>query len=210
MLASSLFNQIQDHPNARSLHDRPVPRFGGLALMLGTLTAWQLIKCPLSHWLFPSIILLMLLSLLDDLKDLPAKWRLIGHFLVSIGFVELSLAPLPISLALVFTLGLVWMTNLYNFMDGSNGLAGGMAVIGFTFFALVAWMAGELNFALMNFSIVGSSIAFLVFNFGNAKTFMGDAGSIPLGFLAAAIGLLGWQNGLWPLWFPLVIFRILF
>ena len=206
MLGSTLFSKIQDIPNARSLHERPVPRIGGLALMLGMLTAWHFLANPATQWLYAGVIVLMLLSLIDDLNDLPAKWRLLGHLVVAIGFVGLDLGPLPIYFAVLFVLGVVWMTNLYNFMDGANGLAGGMAAIGFGFYALAAVLQGDLNFALMNLVIVGSSLAFLAFNFGKAKVFMGDAGSIPLGFLAAAIGLLGWQRGLWPLWFPVVIF----
>jgi len=174
--------------------------------MLGVLIAWHLLATPTSGLLYAGGVLLMLLSLLDDLNDLPAKWRLFGHLFVAIGFVAWGLVPMPIYWAVLFVICLIWMTNLYNFMDGANGLAGGMAVFGFFFYALVAGFEGEINFALMNLVIVGSSLAFLVFNFGKAKVFMGDAGAIPLGFLAAAIGLLGWQRDLWPLWFPVMIF----
>ena len=206
MLASSVFSKIQDVPNSRSLHDKPIPRIGGLALILGVLVAWHVLNDHMIAWLSAGVIVLMVLSLLDDLNDLPAKWRFLGHLLVAIGFVNLGLGPISIYWAVFFVIAVVWMTNLYNFMDGANGLAGGMAALGFSCYALVAGIAGDLNFALMNLVIVGSSIAFLCFNFGQAKVFMGDAGSIPLGFLSAAIGLLGCQKGLWPLWFPVVIF----
>ena len=206
MLASSVFSKIQDIPNSRSLHDRPIPRIGGLAIMLGVLSAWHLLASPVTRLLSIAVMILMVLSFLDDLKDLSAKWRLLGHLLVAIGFVNFGLGPISVYLAVFFVIAVVWMTNLYNFMDGANGLAGGMAALGFSCYALVAAIAGDLNFALINLVIVGSSIAFLYFNFGQAKVFMGDAGSIPLGFLSAAIGLLGWQKGLWPMWFPVVIF----
>ena len=206
MLASPIFKQIQDVPNERSLHDRPVPRIGGLALMLGVLTAWQLLNDQVTAWLFAGVMILMLISLVDDLRGLPAKWRLLGHLAVAIVFVRWGMAPIPTYLTLLFVVGVAWMTNLYNFMDGANGLAGGMAAIGFGFYALAAWLASDVNFALMSLAIVAASLAFLTFNFGKAMVFMGDAGSIPLGFLAGVIGLLGWQRGLWPLWFPAVIF----
>lgn len=206
MLRSPLFSKIQDIPNARSLHESPVPRFGGLALMLGILTAWFLLANPLTQGLYAGVIFLMLLSLMDDLRDLPSMWRLLGHSVVAIGFVGLGLGHLPIYWAVMFAVGLVWMINLYNFMDGANGLAGGMAVIGFGFYVLAAFFFGDVQFALMNLVIVASSLAFLTFNFGRAKVFMGDAGSVPLGFLAAAIGLIGWQKGIWPLLFPLIVF----
>ena len=206
MLGSSVFSQFQDIPNQRSLHESPTPRVGGLALMLGVITGWQLVGGALTHCLSAAAMSLLLVSLLDDLKDLPAGWRLLAQLLVAVGFVSFILDPIPFYWAFLFVLSLAWMTNLYNFMDGANGLAGGMAVIGFGFFAMAAACAGDNQFALVNLVIVGSSLAFLWFNFGKAKVFMGDAGSIPLGFLAAAIGLMGWQKGLWPAWFPVVIF----
>ena len=206
MLVSAIFTRIQDVPNERSLHDTPIPRIGGLALMLGVLTAWHLLKDQTTSWLYSGVIVLLLLSLLDDLRDVAARWRLLGHLVVAAGFVALGMAPMPIYLAIVLVLGVVWVTNLYNFMDGANGLAGGMAVFGFGFYAMTAAALGDIHFALVNLVIVASSLAFLCFNFGKAQVFMGDAGSIPLGYLVAAIGLLGWQRGLWPIWFPVVTF----
>ncbi len=98
------------------------------------------------------------------------------------------------------------MTNLYNFMDGSDGLAGGMAAIGFASLAGGAWMSGD-DAAFIECAIVAAaSTAFLLFNFPPARLFMGDAGSVPLGFLAAALSLSGWRDGDWPFWFPVAVF----
>jgi UDP-GlcNAc:undecaprenyl-phosphate/decaprenyl-phosphate GlcNAc-1-phosphate transferase len=102
-------------------------------------------------------------------------------------------------------LSLVWLTNLYNFMDGSDGLAGGMALLGFSAYGGVA-ASGDLELSFACWSVAAAVGGFLLFNFPPAKVFMGDAGSIPLGFLAAAVGMLGWQKGLWPLWFPVLVF----
>jgi UDP-GlcNAc:undecaprenyl-phosphate/decaprenyl-phosphate GlcNAc-1-phosphate transferase len=101
---------------------------------------------------------------------------------------------------------IVWMTNLYNFMDGSDGLAGGMALFGFSFYGIAGLMHGDEAFAMMNFSIGAAALGFLYHNFHPAKVFMGDAGSIPLGFLAAAFGVWGWQQDYWPFWFPILVF----
>jgi UDP-N-acetylmuramyl pentapeptide phosphotransferase/UDP-N-acetylglucosamine-1-phosphate transferase len=106
----------------------------------------------------------------------------------------------------VLALATVWVTNLYNFMDGSDGLAGGMALFGFGAYALAAWLADDAVFVLVAASIATAAAAFLIFNFPPAKVFMGDAGSIPLGFLAGALGILGWRIGHWPLWFPVLVF----
>jgi UDP-N-acetylmuramyl pentapeptide phosphotransferase/UDP-N-acetylglucosamine-1-phosphate transferase len=105
---------------------------------------------------------------------------------------------------LVFSIA--WSINLYNFMDGADGLAGGMTLIGFGVYAVAGWTIGNQNFAWFAISISATAAAFLLFNFHPARIFMGDVGSIPLGFLAAAMGTFGWHSGYWPAWFPLLTF----
>src|SRR5207344_2645488 len=73
-------------------------------------------------------------------------------------------------------------------------------------YGLAAWLGGNVEIEVLAWSISAAAAGFLIFNFPPAKIFMGDVGSIPLGFLAGAIGVTGWQQGLWPLWFPLVVF----
>jgi UDP-N-acetylmuramyl pentapeptide phosphotransferase/UDP-N-acetylglucosamine-1-phosphate transferase len=149
---------------------------------------------------------LMAVSLIDDWRGLPVVIRFIAHFAVATIFSFVVFPVLPWYGALIGIVGIVWMTNLYNFMDGSDGLAGGMALFGFGFYGVVAFIMGDAEFAAMSFAIAAASAAFLCFNFHPAKIFMGDAGSIPLGFLAAAMGLIGWQKELWLLWYPLLVF----
>jgi UDP-N-acetylmuramyl pentapeptide phosphotransferase/UDP-N-acetylglucosamine-1-phosphate transferase len=98
------------------------------------------------------------------------------------------------------------MTNLYNFMDGSDGLAGGMAAIGFGTLAVAAGLAGESSLAALCATVSLSALAFLHYNFPPARIFMGDAGSIPLGLMAASLGILGTYRGVWSWLFPLLIF----
>jgi UDP-N-acetylmuramyl pentapeptide phosphotransferase/UDP-N-acetylglucosamine-1-phosphate transferase len=81
-----------------------------------------------------------------------------------------------------------------------------MAVIGFCAYAAAAGLAGDALIAMMSLCVAAAAAAFLMFNFPPARIFMGDSGSIPMGFLAAALGLLGWRDGSWPLWFPLIVF----
>jgi UDP-GlcNAc:undecaprenyl-phosphate/decaprenyl-phosphate GlcNAc-1-phosphate transferase len=101
---------------------------------------------------------------------------------------------------------IVWMTNLYNFMDGSDGLAAGMALFGFSFYGIPGLINGNEAFAMINFSVGAAALGFLYYNFHPARVFMGDAGSIPLGFLAAGFGVWGWQLGYWPFWYPILVF----
>jgi UDP-N-acetylmuramyl pentapeptide phosphotransferase/UDP-N-acetylglucosamine-1-phosphate transferase len=81
-----------------------------------------------------------------------------------------------------------------------------MALSGFFFYGMAAWLSGNTEFALVNFSIAAAAAAFLVFNFHPARIFLGDAGSVPLGFLAAALGLIGWLQRDWTWWFPVLVF----
>lgn len=204
ILASGKAGKLLDIPNARSLHTVPTQRTGGIALMAGILSGWMLLIQFMAWWIVLPALGLFVLSLVDDMRSLSAKTRLIGHFsasmLVTLGAgIDWLLLP-PVLLYIV------WMTNLYNFMDGSDGLAGGMALFGFSFYGIAGLMNGNDAFAMLNFSIGAAALGFLFHNFPPAKVFMGDAGSIPLGFFAAAFGVWGWQLGFWPFWFPLLVF----
>ncbi len=207
LLYSKVGREIQDVPNERSLHDTPIPRIGGMGLMAGVLSAWVLMLMSLAWWVVLPLLALFAVSLLDDMRGLPVRQRLLAHVIAAAVLVFGSgMAAQNVMLALVVVLCVVWMTNLYNFMDGSDGLAGGMAFFGFTMYGVAALMRGDDAQAMLNFSIGAAALGFLYYNFYPAKVFMGDAGSIPLGFLAAAMGLWGWQHGHWPAWFPLLVF----
>jgi len=207
LLASKIGKQIQDVPNERSLHVAPIPRIGGIGMMAGILTAWALMLMSLAWWVALPLLALIAVSLLDDRRGLPVQQRLLVHVIAAAVLVVGSgLASESILLALLVLPCVVWMTNLYNFMDGSDGLAGGMAFFGFTMYGLAALMSAADTQAMLNFSIAAAALGFLYYNLHPAQVFMGDAGSIPLGFLAAAMGLWGWELGHWPGWFPIVVF----
>lgn len=199
--------KVLDHPNSRSLHTISVPRTGGLGIVLGILVSWAFLPATLPLPVPLGVALLALISFADDIFDLPVLGRLLMHGIVA---VWLSIALLFeahgwMTVTLI-TVAIIWMINLYNFMDGSDGLAGGMTLIGFSCYGLAAWLAGNESFAMINFCVAAAAAAFLLFNFHPARIFMGDAGAVPLGFLAAALGVTGWTNELWPLWLPVLVF----
>ena len=207
LLFSKVGKEMQDVPNERSLHDAPIPRIGGIGMMAGILTAWALMLMSLAWWVVLPLLALITVSLLDDKRGLPVRQRLLVHVIAAAVLVFGSgMAAQNILLALFLLPLVVWMTNLYNFMDGSDGLAGGMTFFGFTMYGLAALMHGDDTQAMLNFSIGAAALGFLYYNLYPAKVFMGDAGSIPLGFLVAAMGLWGWNQGHWPGWFPLLVF----
>lgn len=215
--------RILDHPNSRSLHLKSVPRTGGLAvlagMLVGVLVYWiagRDFSSRAGLFLGMGLAPLAIISLLDDYRDIAAQWRILVHLwaavsLLAAGFAPDSLHlpglafPLPggvtIPCALLFT---VWMINLYNFMDGMDGFAGGMAVIGF---ATLAWLGrADAGFAALCLIVAAASAGFLVHNFPPARIFLGDSGSTALGFLAAGCSLWGSKTGLFPLWIALLVF----
>jgi UDP-N-acetylmuramyl pentapeptide phosphotransferase/UDP-N-acetylglucosamine-1-phosphate transferase len=203
---SRLSSLLLDRPNSRSLHEVPVPRTGGLGLHAGALLGIIMIAPRLPAVLWIAFAALMLVSFFDDVRGIPAPWRLLLHLAVCAWFAAALAGGNNLMVTAAAALAVAWMANLYNFMDGSDGLAGGMALSGFFFYGVAAWLAGNTEFALVNFSIAAAAAAFLVFNFHPARIFLGDAGSVPLGFLAAALGLIGWLQRDWTWWFPLLVF----
>lgn len=215
---------VLDHPNERSLHNRAVPRGGGLAILSAILTAgigvsWFYSDSAFSFAsLAASVILVSGISFLDDHRSVPPLGRLFVHVLAvalilyqgyapdSLALPGISLHPANSIVMVLFLLFGVWLMNLYNFMDGMDGFAGGMAVFGFGAFALMGWLAGHELFFIMNLIVVAAAAGFLVFNFPPARIFMGDVGSSTLGFLAAAFSLWGARDGVFPFWIALLVF----
>jgi UDP-N-acetylmuramyl pentapeptide phosphotransferase/UDP-N-acetylglucosamine-1-phosphate transferase len=194
-----------DRPNERSLHAQPVPRTGGIAIAAGV-TAACFFVWPGLPVVLAAAAALAATSFIDDVLGLSTLVRLALHLGAAAAVLAFDLevtAPLPF---VVLALALAWSANLYNFMDGSDGLAGGMAVFGFGAYALGAQFYGASNLAALCASLAAASGAFLVFNWHPARIFMGDVGSVPLGFLAGALGLQGWAIGAWPIWFPVLVF----
>lgn len=192
-----------DYPCARSLHTQPTPRIGGVAICAAALP-------PLAFTWAPSIAAiaaaLAILSFAEDRYGVPAVIRFVAHLTAGALVMSTFQHILPWLPLVIGTVAIAWMTNLYNFMDGADGMAGSMTLVGFGAYAAAAMAHGNAELALANAVIAACAAGFLPFNLHPARTFLGDAGSIPLGFLAAAIGLSGWNVDTWPWWFPLVVF----
>jgi UDP-N-acetylmuramyl pentapeptide phosphotransferase/UDP-N-acetylglucosamine-1-phosphate transferase len=224
-----------DHPNERSLHHMPTPRTGGVAVM-GALYLGVLIfgllgwtrsssdeSMPMLDSTGWSILLIIgvisIVSFLDDRRGLPIAVRFGVHVLAAVflvigsrlvlpsiavpmlGFIKLGWVAAPFTV-----LFLVWMANLYNFMDGMDGFAGGMTVIGFGLLGYLGWQAHHPVISLIATLQSAAAAGFLVHNFPPAKIFMGDVGSVSAGFLAAALIVLGCRDGVFDLWVPLIVF----
>ncbi len=196
----ALAGQLLDRPNARSSHQQPTPRGGGVAFVLVFLGGLVLLAgqgrvAPGLCWALAGAGgATALLGFLDDHGHIDARWRLLGHLGAALwllvwlrGTPALSLAGLQLApggladgLALLY---LVWLLNLYNFMDGIDGLASAEALCACLGGALL--LAGRAEAALPELLLGGAVAGFLVWNFPPARIFMGDAGS---GFLGIVLG----------------------
>lgn len=214
--------RIIDHPNERSLHSRPTPRTGGLAIWLGIIAGFVItvILFGLGHelaWIFGATLLVSLVSFIDDRAHVPVRIRLIVHLIAGV-FLLLNdttspilwpdgVSDFPASLAWLFgLLYVIWMINLYNFMDGMDGFSGGMAVFGFGTLGLLGHLAGNDYYAVICWVIAAAAAGFLLWNFPPARIFMGDVGSSSLGLLAAAMSLWADRADLFPLWLSVLVF----
>lgn len=170
-------------------------------------------------WILMVTGVISIVSLVDDRRGLSVSVRLVVHLLAAtflvigvglvlpamdvpmLGAINLGWAAVPITV--VF---LVWMANLYNFMDGMDGFAGGMTVIGCGLLGYLGWQAHHPVLAVIATLQSAAAAGFLVHNLPPAKIFMGDVGSISTGFLVAALIVLGCRDGVFNLWVPLITF----
>jgi len=189
---------VLDQPNQRSSHLRPVPRGGGIAPVAAIALAWVALAAtglvgPRVLFVLAGATLLAAVSWLDDLGDLPPATRLFAQSAAVITgmVVEVPAGPifqgwLPVELDVVAAALLwVWFVNLFNFMDGIDGLAGSEAAgIGIGLFLLAGFSAGQdAAVAGLAAPIALAAIGFLVWNWPPARVFLGDVGSVPLGYL---------------------------
>lgn len=194
-----------DMPGARKEHSSPIPTMGGIAVIAGMMMSLFL-WFPFSNGIeqisfFFSITVLFGLGILDDLTDLSAKYK----FIVQVGLATLialsgiritsfeglfGITELPLSAQYTITiLAITGITNAFNLIDGIDGLAGGLGFMSLVTIGLFLTMNGDSNTALVAFALAGGIFAFLYYNFNPAKIFMGDTGSLVLGFVIAVLGV---------------------
>jgi len=195
--------RLLDVVTERSSHAVPTPRGGGLGLVTGILAAWVLTVSWSQHWTWATgaivigIIALASVGWWDDHVGLRARTRLPVQIAVAVitvwamGLPEVwTIGPwhcaLPLWAALpIAWIGMVWLINLTNFMDGIDGLAGSQGLIaGVSVFILIG---AESTWGLLGLATAGASLGFLAWNFPPAKIFMGDVGSTALGFIFAVL-----------------------
>jgi len=190
----------------RRMHTKAMPRFGGMAIYIGTIGS-MLIFLPIDTKLMGVIAggtLIFIVGIIDDLRGMPAKLKLICQILcafilfqfsVSISFISNPFGngyyyfPWIVSL-LVTIIWIVGITNTINLIDGLDGLAAGVALIASISIGYTAFIHGRFDVSMAMLAIAGGAMGFLPYNFSPAKIFMGDGGSLFLGFMLAALSVI--------------------
>ncbi|TET64329.1 MAG: undecaprenyl/decaprenyl-phosphate alpha-N-acetylglucosaminyl 1-phosphate transferase [Candidatus Stahlbacteria bacterium] len=214
--------KILDHPNERKIHKKPIPLLGGLAIF-GSYVATIIFNFNFSIELKGVVIggtIILIIGLIDDIKHIPATWKLISQVLASsiliLYGVKLSFLPSTwwgnAGEVLLTVIWVVGITNAVNFFDGMDGLATGLTAICSLSFFIVAEITGQSYLGFLTIALAGSCLGFLKFNFRPASIFLGDAGSTFLGFTLAGIAVMGgWaeKNPKVALSLPIIILSVL-
>jgi Fuc2NAc and GlcNAc transferase len=202
----ALSKNVMDIPNHRSAHITPTPRGGGVAFVVSIL-----VSIPCMNWLgfltpvgslalMCAGVFVATLGSLDDHGYLNAGWRLLGHAVAALlalywmqGFPTINFIfwtlPAGLWLNIFGFLYFIWLINLYNFMDGIDGLAASEAICVCTSAAFIYWLCGDSGLMALPLVLAASVAGFLLWNWPPARIFMGDAGSGFLGYILAVLSL---------------------
>jgi len=188
-----------DEPDERKVHKTVIPTLGGLGIFAGFILATLLgvpLGSPELQYFVAAAIVIFFLGIKDDILVLSPAKKFIGQLVaagivIKFGGVQLThmhgflgIGPIPQLASIVFTLfTVIVITNYFNLIDGVDGLAGSLGLLTALVFGSYFLYAGQLLYAVMAFSLAGSLIGFLIYNFSPAKIFMGDTGSLLIGLL---------------------------
>lgn len=198
-----------DTPDERKVHSNPIPRMGGLAIYFGVVAA-IFISMEINHQILGILLggtVMLAVGIIDDMKQLSAKIKLFGQILAALvlisfdvriewltnpfgSMVYLDYLSIPVTI-----LWIVAVTNTVNLIDGLDGLAAGVSSIASITILFVALQQDLWLVALLTAAIAGSAVGFLFHNFNPAKIFMGDTGSLFLGYMLSAVSVMGAVKG---------------
>ena len=217
--------KVVSYPGGRHIHDAAMPAMGGVAIVAGVLIAVPARIDVTNRYgaVLIGAILMMMVGLADDRFDLAPVWKFGGQIVASLlpiwsgvtidhltlplvpGGIDLGYAAVPLTVIFV-----VACANIVNFSDGMDGLAGGLCAIAATTFAILALSLDRGPSAVLAAAVAGACIGFLVWNFHPALTFMGDSGSLALGFLLATMSIQGVMktSAALTLVFPLLVLAV--
>lgn len=205
-----------DHPTGHKVHAHPIPLLGGVAIfvafLIAVLTKKDLLLSGHVQAILGGCIILLVIGLIDDRMGMMPNIKLLGQFLAAIAVVKAGVRVEFFNSYypnVIFSyLWIVGITNAFNLLDNMNGLSAGIAAIAALFLGAIAYMSGQGMVAALSFALAGAALGFLRYNFPKATIFMGDAGSLILGYLLATLAILAqWKTASWTtgIMIPLLI-----
>jgi len=190
---------VIDHPSARKVHAQPMPLLGGAAIVTASIATLLIFQDRFEFQQLASIVLggawVSLLGAYDDRWGLRPILKLGGQIIAAVALivsgVKVQLAP-PAADWINAAITLIWvvgLTNSLNLLDNMDGLSSGVAAVCAAFFVVMASFSGQIYVSALAAALLGAALGFLVYNFNPASIFMGDTGSLFLGFVLASIGI---------------------
>lgn len=204
-------------PGERQSHLHATPTGGGLGLVFSLVATASLVQIffplPVFWWqhMLPGVLILAAVGWLDDKRPVSSRLRLLVQLIVSLwllGFACLQVPLANIASCAVYLVALLWLMNLYNFMDGSNGMAGFQGVFAGLVMAGIFIVGEQYAMALLALIVAAVCAGFLPLNFPQASVFMGDVASVPLGFVFGALVLYGLRAGVMDLAMAILIMAV--
>ncbi|UTE77335.1 glycosyltransferase family 4 protein [Rossellomorea sp. KS-H15a] len=198
-----------DKPNQRKVHQKIMPRLGGLAIFLSFIIGVAILRpdSPYALGIVLGAFVIIITGVLDDMMELSAKVKLLGQIaaallVVLVGGAEIEFIKLPFGGQLEFgfmsmpltILWIVGVTNAINLIDGLDGLAAGVSSIALITISVMAIIMGDMFVLTLGSLLLVSTLGFLFYNFHPAKIFMGDTGALFLGYMISVLALLGFKN----------------
>ncbi|MBR1376526.1 MAG: undecaprenyl/decaprenyl-phosphate alpha-N-acetylglucosaminyl 1-phosphate transferase [Bacilli bacterium] len=198
-----------DVPNGRKVHTKPIPRLGGLAIMSGFLLGYILFGEPdkLMNSILIGSFIVVITGMIDDINPIPAKIKFIFQLLAVIVVVIYGNINMNKLTVLGYLIDFKWLTipltilfllaciNCMNFIDGLDGLASGISAIYFLTVGIISLLMSRFgNYYVISLIMLGCTVGFLIHNFHPADIFLGDSGSMLLGYLIGVVALLGYKT----------------
>lgn len=192
-----------DYPKDNKVHAHPTPLLGGVSIFAAFFIALaakeNIVLIPQVKATLAGSLILLIVGLIDDRMGMMPRFKLLGQFLAAMVLVK---AGLRISFignyhaeVIVTYIWIIGITNAFNLLDNMNGLSSGIASIAALFFGIVSYMKGQVAVSILSFALAGSSLGFLAHNFPKASLFMGDSGSLVLGYVLSSIAIFGnWKT----------------
>lgn len=197
-----------DQPNGRKVHQKIMPRMGGLAIYIGFIAGFLILRPedPYAGAIILGSAIILLTGMADDIFELSARVKLLGQLIAAVTVVlggvqiefinlpfggEIEFGPLSIPITILWIVGI---TNAINLIDGLDGLAAGVSTIGLATIGFMAMLKGDVFVMSIALILIVSTLGFLYFNFHPAKIFMGDTGALFLGYMIAVLSMLGFKN----------------